>query len=138
MDYGSSVRLEAAYEEVVPVVKQALARQGFGVLTEIDMRATMKAKLDAEIEPYLIIGACNPPLAHKALGVDRSVGLLLPCNVVVRAVDDAVTLVEMLDPRTLVTVSELDQLSPVAQDAAQRLDSARSEIAAELAGNGAT
>jgi uncharacterized protein (DUF302 family) len=85
MDYGMRIRLAQPYAAVVPRVRQALTEQGFGVLTEIDVRATLRHKLGEEIEDYLILGACNPPLAHRALGVDRQIGLLLPCNVVVRA-----------------------------------------------------
>lgn len=131
MGYGTSVRMESGYDEVVPVVKAALANQGFGVLTEIDMRATMKAKLDADIAAYLIIGACNPPLAQKALAIDPSLGLLLPCNVVVRDSEDGGTVVEMLDPRTMVALSGLDALTPVAEDAASRLDRAMAEISGQ-------
>lgn len=78
MRYGRTITLDGPFEHVQRDVRQALADQGFGVLTEIDVQATLKAKLDQDIEPYLILGACNPPLAHRALGVDRSVGLLLP------------------------------------------------------------
>jgi uncharacterized protein (DUF302 family) len=123
MSYGISVTLQQPFGEVVPAVRAALATQGFGVLTEIDVQATMKAKLDEDLAPYLILGACNPPLAHGALQADPSVGLLLPCNVVVRQTDDG-TIVEAIDPMMLVTVSDNPALRPVADEAAGRLRAA--------------
>jgi uncharacterized protein (DUF302 family) len=94
------------------------------VLTEIDVRATMAAKLGVEMEDYLILGACNPPLAHRALDVDRQIGLLLPCNVVVRADGPDATWVEALDPQVMVEVTGRSDLKPVAGDAATRLRAA--------------
>lgn len=124
MSYGRTVRLATTdFDAAVTAVRQALADQGFGVLTEIDVTATLKAKLDHDMEDYLILGACNPPLAHRALEADRSIGLLLPCNVVVRRDGDH-TLVQALDPGTMVTLTGLDALRPVAEDAATRLDAA--------------
>ena len=123
MGYDRTVALDAPFDEVVPRVREALAGQGFGVLTEIDVQATLKAKLDQDMEPYLILGACNPPLAHRALEVDRSIGLLLPCNVVVRG-DGERTLVQVLDPRTMVELTGLAALAPVADEASDRLDAA--------------
>lgn len=84
MDYGMATRLRAPFAQTVERVRAALQEQGFGVLTEIDVRATLRDKLGQEMEDYLILGACNPPLAHRALQADRQIGLLLPCNVVVR------------------------------------------------------
>jgi uncharacterized protein (DUF302 family) len=78
MEYGRTVRVDLPYEQAVERTRAALAEQGFGVLTEIDVRATMKKKLDADMEDYVILGACNPQLAHRALGIDRKIGLLLP------------------------------------------------------------
>ena len=94
-------------------MREALKAQGFGVLTEIDMRATLRDKLGQDIEDYLILGACNPPLAQQALGADSSIGLLLPCNVVVRA-GAGQTIVEALDPQTMVTITGQPALQPVA------------------------
>ncbi|GGP87503.1 ABC transporter ATP-binding protein [Saccharothrix coeruleofusca] len=127
MSYAHAVTLHSDFPTSVAAVRQALADAGFGVLTEIDVTATLKAKLDQDIEPYLILGACNPPLAHRALEVDRSIGLLLPCNVVVRAQGSA-TLVEILDPITMVQVTGRQELGPVARDAAQRLDAALASL----------
>ena len=104
MDYGMRIRLAEPYVAVVQRVREALKEQGFGVLTEIDVRATLRHKLGEEMEDYVILGACNPPLAHRALQVDRQIGLLLPCNVVVRA-DGADTIVEALDPQVMSDVS---------------------------------
>ena len=101
MSYGKTITLDRSYAETVARVRAALLEQGFGVLTEIDVTATMQAKLGKHIEDYLILGACNPPLAYQALDVERSLGLMLPCNVVVRAAD-AGTVVEILDPHTMV------------------------------------
>ncbi|WP_240807363.1 DUF302 domain-containing protein [Actinomadura geliboluensis] len=118
-----SIRLHQPFAEAVERVRAALSEQGFGVLTEIDVRATLQDKLGETMEDYLILGACNPPLAHRALEADRRIGLLLPCNVVVRS-EDGDTLVEALDPQVMVTVSEEPGLEPVAEAAAGRLTAA--------------
>jgi uncharacterized protein (DUF302 family) len=123
VSYGTSVTLALPFDQVVPAVRASLADQGFGVLTEIDVQATMKAKLGEDLAPYLILGACNPPLAHRALQVDPSIGLLLPCNVVVRQTDDG-TVVEAIDPMMMVSVSDNPALQPVADEAASRLRTA--------------
>ncbi|HEX6327386.1 MAG TPA: DUF302 domain-containing protein [Jiangellaceae bacterium] len=123
MGYGNAIRLKATFAEANERVRAALQEQGFGVLTEIDVQATLRNKLGEQIEDYVILGACNPQLAYQALGVDRQIGLLLPCNVVVRS-DGAQTVVEMLDPQVMVTVTGRDELAPVADEAAQRLRAA--------------
>ena len=123
MKYHLTITLDLPYEDAVPAVRAALKEQGFGVLTEIDVRATMREKLGAEVEPYLILGACNPPLAHRALEVDRTIGLLLPCNVVVRADGDHV-LVQALDPALMAEVPEREELRPIAEDAGKRIRAA--------------
>ncbi|MBX6387798.1 MAG: DUF302 domain-containing protein [Frankia sp.] len=130
MDYGRRVRVALTHGEAVRLVRAALAAQGFGVLTEIDVRATMKAKLGEDMEDYVILGACNPPLAHRALGVDRQIGLLLPCNVVVRADGDR-TAIEVLDPTTMVALTGRAELAPVAAEAGARLDAAVAALVAE-------
>ena len=125
MDYARSVTVDLPYEQAVPAVKQALQAQGFGVLTEIDVRATLKDKLGQDMEPYLILGACNPQLAHQALDLDRQIGLLLPCNVVVRVTADGTTLVQALDPQIMVTVpTQGAELAPIAEQAGRRLQAA--------------
>ncbi len=116
MDIGMTVRLDAPFAEAVARTKEALREQGFGVLTEIDVRSTLHDKLGEDMEDYLILGACNPRLAHRALGVDRRIGLLLPCNVVVRADGDH-TLVEAIEPTTMVTITGEQDLAPVADEA---------------------
>lgn len=135
MKYFDSVRLDLPYEQAVTRVREVLAEQGFGVLTEIDVRATLKAKLGEEMEDYLILGACNPSLAHQVLDVDRSIGLLLPCNVVVRRAD-AVTVVEVLDPQVMVAVPERAELRPIADEAGRRLAAALVALAAPTAPTG--
>ncbi|SFB62798.1 Uncharacterized conserved protein, DUF302 family [Amycolatopsis marina] len=124
MDYARTITLDMPYEQAVPKVKEAFQAQGFGTLTEIDVRATLKNKLDADMEPYVILGACNPQLAHRALDIDRQIGLLLPCNVVVRVTGDNQTLVHALNPQVMVTVPELDDLKPIADDAEHRINTA--------------
>ncbi len=124
MDYSMTITLDLPYDKAVPAVKAALADQGFGVLTEIDARATMKEKLGADMEPYIILGACNPQLAHRALDVDRQIGLLLPCNVVVRADGDDRSIVSALDPQVMVTIPENEDLRPVADEAGRRIRTA--------------
>lgn len=121
-DPALTVRLAQPFAEVVPLVKEALGTQGFGVLTEIDVRATMQAKLGEQMEDYLILGACNPPLAHRALTADRRIGLLLPCNVVVRGDGDG-TLVEAVDPREMFRADSpaASDLEPVAGEVATLL-----------------
>ena len=128
MRYDRTVYLDTDFATAVARVREALADQGFGILTEIDVTATLKAKLDQDMEDYVILGACNPPLAHRALEADRSIGLLLPCNVVVRRDGDR-TAVQALDPGTMVTLTELDALRPVAEEATHRLDAALASLA---------
>ena len=123
MGYGMTTRVREPFAETVERVRAALQDQGFGVLTEIDVRATLRDKLGEEMEDYLILGACNPPLAHRALGIDRQIGLLLPCNVVVRS-DGGDTVVEALDPQVMVSVSGQPAFKPVAEEAAGRLAAA--------------
>ena len=127
MSYGTQVTLDAPFGEAVGRVRAALAGQGFGVLTEIDVTATMQAKLGEQMEDYVILGACNPPFAHQALGIDRSLGLLLPCNVVVRAADGG-TVVEALDPQVMVTLTGRPELKPVADEVSRRLAAALAEL----------
>jgi uncharacterized protein (DUF302 family) len=128
MDYGMIVRTSAPFAEAVTRVRDALRSQGFGVLTEIDVKATLHEKLGEEMEDYLILGACNPPLAHRALSTDRHIGMLLPCNVVIRT-EDGQTVVEALDPQTMVEVAGEPELQPVADEAARRLRAALDSLA---------
>ncbi|MEV4715429.1 DUF302 domain-containing protein [Micromonospora sp. NPDC049374] len=124
MSYAMTIRLSAGFTPTVERVRAALKDQGFGVLTEIDMRATLHEKLGVELEEYVILGACNPPLAHRAVQADRNIGLLLPCNVVVRADGPDATLVQALDPQVMVQLSDTADLRAVADEATRRLRAA--------------
>ncbi len=119
--YTLGATLERPYEETVQAVRSALAAQGFGVLTEIDLQATLKEKLEVDVAPQVILGACRPPLAYQALQVDPSIATVLPCNVVVRAVTDDTTVVEAFDPGAMVGLSGHDGLDTVAADARTRI-----------------
>ena len=124
MSYGTSVTLDMPFADALGRVRAALAEQGFGVLTEIDVTATMRAKLGEEMEDYVILGACNPPAARQALAVDRSIGLLLPCNVVVRSSGDGGSTVEVLDPTVISQVSDATGLDEIASEASEKLQTA--------------
>ncbi|MBF6177619.1 DUF302 domain-containing protein [Nocardia otitidiscaviarum] len=119
-----STTLHTSFADAVERTRTALSQQGFGVLTEIDVRATMKAKLDVDMEDYLILGACNPPLANRALDAERRVGLLLPCNVVVRGTGPDTVLVEAADPRMMADLADAPALEDVADEATDRLRAA--------------
>ncbi|WP_205875768.1 DUF302 domain-containing protein [Mycobacterium camsae] len=121
---GLTTTLHTSFSEAVEQTTQALAEQGFGVLTRIDVKATLKQKLGKDMEDYLILGACNPQLAHRALDVDRQIGQLLPCNVVLRAADDGGVLVEAMDPQLMVRVVDQPGLHEVADEAAAKLQAA--------------
>lgn len=128
MTSGLSTTLHTSFEDAVDRTTKALADQGFGVLTTIDVKATLKAKLGEDMENYLILGACNPVLAHRALGVHRQIGQLLPCNVVVRSDPDGegdAVLVEAMDPQLMVKVTgEPGALQDVADQATAKLQAA--------------
>ncbi|KUI30087.1 ABC transporter [Mycobacterium sp. IS-1496] len=132
MSIALSTSLKTTFDDAVARTREALSEQGFGVLTEIDVKSTLKNKLDEDMENYLILGACNPPLAHRAIGVDRQIGLLLPCNVVVRSDPDdpQTTLVEAMNPQLLVDVSGEPQLQPIAEEVTTRLQAAIDALAA--------
>ncbi len=120
-DYTFRADLQVPIEQVRPLVETALRDEGFGVLTEIDVAATLKAKLDLDWAPYLILGACNPRLAHRALEVDPSIGALLPCNVVLRESNGAGTIVEIVDPAAALGIAGSPGVAPIAIEAAERL-----------------
>lgn len=119
--YANRVRLNIPYLQAIERVTQALKDEGFGVLTEIDMRATLKQKLDADLRPYIILGACHPPFAQRTLNTDLEAGLLLPCNVVVYE-DNGGSVVAILDPIRMIGVAENPDLQPIAVEAKQKLD----------------
>jgi uncharacterized protein (DUF302 family) len=126
MTIALSTALRTSFADAVTRTRDALAQQGFGVLTEIHMKATLKAKLDEEMEDYLILGACNPPLAHRAVNADRQIGLLLPCNVVVRADrdDDESVIVEAMNPQILVEVTGGPALRDIADEVTTKMQAA--------------
>ena len=128
-----SVHVDAPLDEAVERTRAALADQGFGILTEIDVAATLKAKLDVDVPPQIILGACNAPLARQGLQMEPDLGLLLPCNVVVRTDGDGRTLVSALNPELMVTVPGRPELEPIAADAKARLEEALRVVAEQSA-----
>lgn len=131
MSYALSTTIDLPYGAAVEQIREALADQGFGILTEIDLQATLKKKLDVDITPQVILGACNPPLARAALEAEPSIGLLLPCNVVVRSTPDNTTIVEAVDPQTLVALTANPALQEIADDASRRLKTALNNLTAD-------
>lgn len=121
--YGLSIKLDLPYDAAIPLVREALKQEGFGVLTEIDVRQSLKEKIGADFPPYLILGACNPALAHVALQKDLELGLLLPCNVVVRQEGEG-SVVSILDPLAMVELSGaegLEELGWIARGKIERV-----------------
>lgn len=122
LPYGMSTTVRLPYEQAVERVRAALSAEGFGVLSEIDVRATLKQKLDADFRPYIILGACNPPLALRALTAEQHIGLLLPCNVIVYAADDeGSSVVAAVDPEVSLGRVGNDALAPLAAEVKSRL-----------------
>jgi uncharacterized protein (DUF302 family) len=122
MQLGFEVELKQPYPQAIETVTAALKTQGFGVLTRIDVRATLKEKLNADFRPYVILGACNPPLAHQALSTDPWIGLLLPCNVTVEAVDASNCLVRLTDPGSIVSLSaKAGEMKELAEQGHQKM-----------------
>jgi uncharacterized protein (DUF302 family) len=120
--YGMAVEIDLAYDHAVDRTREELAKEGFGVLTEIDVKATLKKKLDVDFPPYVILGACNPPLAHKALSAEPDIGLLLPCNVVVYATDDPKrSVVGIIDPVAQFELVGNADIGPVADEVLAKL-----------------
>jgi uncharacterized protein (DUF302 family) len=116
------VELHTGFEAAVERVTEALKGEGFGILTEIDVKATMKKKLDVDFRPYLILGACNPPLAYKALNIDPAIGLFLPCNVTVDQLEEGLVRISLVDPIMMSEFVDDPRIQPVADDARARLE----------------
>jgi len=128
---GFTVELRLNFESAIQRVTEALKAEGFGVLTEIDVKETMKQKLGVEFRPYKILGACNPPLAHRALTAAPEVGLLLPCNVTISQEDEGLVKVSIVDPLSMLGLVRLPELEAVAQEARLKLE----RVAASLKNN---
>ncbi|MGV8846735.1 DUF302 domain-containing protein [Tessaracoccus sp.] len=122
--YTIATTMNQPYDLAVKAVRAALEEQGFGILTEIDMKAILKKKLDVDVEPQVILGACRPPLAYEAITAEPSIATVLPCNVVVRSVGESSTVVEAFDPDAMMSFSENEALHKVAADAKQRINAA--------------
>jgi uncharacterized protein (DUF302 family) len=127
--YGFGVETTLGPEEAESRIRQALADEGFGILTEIDVASTLKNKLDIDVAPYRILGACNPELAYKALTAEHSIGLLLPCNVIVYEREDG-SVIEILEPNLMAELTDNTDLSELAEDARARLKRALAKITA--------
>ena len=122
-----TVKLNVPYEEAVELATAALKSEGFGVLTEIDVKSTMKKKIDADFRKYIILGACNPHLAHRALSTQLEIGLLLPCNVIVYE-EDGGSVVSIVDPLMMMQMADAEALSPIAQEARAKLERVREKL----------
>jgi len=120
MQYGFSKTVDMSYEQVIEKVTTELKKEGFGVLTSIDVKETLKQKINVDFKKYAILGACNPPIAHKALQEEEEIGLLLPCNVIVYEKDDK-TRVSIFDPMVMTWIMENDDIKPIATEVQERL-----------------
>ena len=128
--YGYNTKLNGSFDDAVTKVTEELSKEGFGVLTEIDVKAVLKKKLDVEKRPYKILGACNPVLANQALTAEPDIGLLLPCNVVVREEDDGSITVGFMDPQAVLTLVERDDIGEIAGQVREKLQRVKAGLEA--------
>lgn len=126
--YGFSVTIDSPFAEAIVKVTEALRQEGFGVLSDIDVQATLKAKLGVDTPAYRILGACNPQLAHRALGIDPDVGLLLPCNVIARAEADGRTTIGFMDPAVILQLADEADLLQLGKEVRARLERVRDSL----------
>ena len=126
--YGFGKKVSYSFEKAIEQVTKELKKEGFGILTEIDVSATLNSKLNQEIPPYRILGACNPQLAHRALQADPSIGLLLPCNVVVRQDDTGKVSIEFMDPEAVLELVNKPEIKPIAKEVKTRLQRVLQEL----------
>ena len=126
--YTITTTLARPYDATVEMVREALGDQGFGILTEIDLKSTLKTKLDVDVAPQVILGACRPELAYEAMTAEPSIAAVLPCNVVVRALDENTTIVEAFDPDAMMGLADNGALSALAADAKQRITAALASL----------
>lgn len=130
IDYGMRTHLDLPYDEAIEKVTAALRKEGFGVLTQIDVQATLKQKLDVDFRRYIILGACNPPLAHRAFSTELEIGLLLPCNVIVYEDEDGHgSVVSIIDPIMMLGIGINPSLSSVGEEASTRLQRVLDDLA---------
>lgn len=132
--YSFATRVNGTMQEIELRVVDALQKEGFGILTEIDVQATLKEKLGVEKKPYKILGACNPPLANQAIEAEPDIGLLLPCNVVIREDDDGSMVVSFMDPEAVLTLVDRDDVAELAAEVRSRLERVRDSLGGSTIG----